>query len=180
MKTQGKNYNETARTKLKDGKWLRTEYEVLGKSIMRIANDLGCHDTTVRRALERHKIYVRSKSDIFRGRNVTWGDKISEVRIAKRIAEGSKNPNWQGGKTKLNQRIRKRLDSLRRRAKQRDSFTCQICGTKEHRCDTCKQNVQMHIDHIKPVSEFPELAFDLNNVRTVCKTCHEQITSKRA
>ena len=180
MKTLGKNYNVEAREKLEDGTWLRDQYEIQGKSVMRIADDIGSHDVTVRKALEKHGVYVRTKSDIFRGRNVTWGNKISEVRLSKGIAKGSKNPNWQGGKTELNIRIRHRLDNLRKRCKKRDNYTCQMCKVQEHKCQSCNQYVQMHMDHIKPVSTHPDLAFQLENVRTLCKSCHEQISSKRA
>lgn len=43
------------------------------------------------------------------------------------------------------------------------------------RCLCCGQkapNVQLHVDHIKPRSKFPELEFDINNLQILCKDCN--------
>lgn len=45
--------------------------------------------------------------------------------------------------------------------RERDNFTCQICGCHGHIAD-----------HIKKFSEYPELRFELSNGRTLCKRCH--------
>ncbi len=42
---------------------------------------------------------------------------------------------------------------------------CQCCGRSG------KETV-LHVDHIKPRSYFPELAFDLNNLQVLCKDCN--------
>lgn len=52
----------------------------------------------------------------------------------------------------------------------RDDYTCQICS---HRGGS---NLDIH--HIKKISEYPELAYDLNNGITLCKSCHRK-TFKR-
>lgn len=40
---------------------------------------------------------------------------------------------------------------------------CQMCGTTH--------TLQCH--HIKPVREYPELAFNRSNIMVLCRTCHE-------
>jgi hypothetical protein len=52
-----------------------------------------------------------------------------------------------------------------RLVKERDNFTCQICG---------KSGVWLESDHIKSWALYPELRFDLANGRTLCKDCHQK------
>jgi DNA-directed RNA polymerase subunit RPC12/RpoP len=47
----------------------------------------------------------------------------------------------------------------------RDDYTCVQCGSTD--------NIQAH--HIKLFSEFPELAFDVDNGMSLCATCHSEI-----
>lgn len=78
---------------------------------------------------------------------------------------GKKPWNYEGI-TPINVSIRKtrRYRRWSRMVKERDDFTCQICGKRG--------NGEMHSDHIKPFSLYPELRFDLNNGRTLCLECH--------
>lgn len=48
---------------------------------------------------------------------------------------------------------------------------------QKERCALCKCAVSVkgsHIDHIKPLAHFPELAIDLNNLRILCSNCNCQ------
>jgi hypothetical protein len=79
---------------------------------------------------------------------------------------GEKSNFWKGGKTPLLKRIRSSIEyhDWRMSIFKRDNFQCQNCGNKN--------NIQA--DHIKPISLFPKLIFDLNNGRTLCKECHKK------
>lgn len=44
--------------------------------------------------------------------------------------------------------------------------TCGLCGAK------ASDGVQLHVDHIKPRSKYPELALDLDNVQILCADCN--------
>lgn len=72
---------------------------------------------------------------------------------------------WQGGITAEHKRIRKSVEfKLWREAVfARDNWTCQHCG---------ERGTELHPDHIKPFATHPELRFDINNGRTLCKACH--------
>lgn len=44
--------------------------------------------------------------------------------------------------------------------------TCMCCGA------TRKDGVQIHVDHIKPRSRFPELALEFSNLQVLCDRCN--------
>jgi 5-methylcytosine-specific restriction endonuclease McrA len=77
---------------------------------------------------------------------------------------GELHHNWRGGKNKTvwkspeYQRWRKAVMS-------RDNYTCQFCGDNK--------GGNLEADHIKPRFLYPELTFDINNGRTLCKDCHK-------
>lgn len=81
---------------------------------------------------------------------------------------GDNHYNWQGGKSSKGKAIRQSLDykAWRKSVFTRDEYTCQGCGTV---------GGWLEADHIKPFSLFPDLRFDLNNGRTLCKPCHLDI-----
>lgn len=78
---------------------------------------------------------------------------------------GSKNPNWKGGVYSVNYALRrtKRYAAWRKQVFERDNYTCVHCNLR---------GVYLEADHIKPFAFFPELRFDINNGRTLCKECH--------
>jgi len=85
--------------------------------------------------------------------------KISATKI------GFKNPNWKGGITPINKRIRRssKFFHWRNMIFKRDDYTCQKCR---------KRGGELHPHHIKQFAYYPELRFDLNNGITLCKSCH--------
>lgn len=44
------------------------------------------------------------------------------------------------------------------------------------KCNQCDSTQNLEIDHIKPVSQFPELAMDLENLQILCSKCHNEKT----
>lgn len=59
-----------------------------------------------------------------------------------------------------------RWKALRFMAKRRDGFMCVSCGSRG----------RIEVDHIKPVRDFPELAFDVTNLQCLCPKCHGKKT----
>jgi hypothetical protein len=44
---------------------------------------------------------------------------------------------------------------------------CMCCGRSP------KDNITIHVDHIKPKSKFPNLKYDINNLQILCHECNE-------
>ena len=82
---------------------------------------------------------------------------------------GEKSHFWKGGVTIIHRGIRhtSEYQRARKQALKRDNYTCTLCGAKE----------ELHVDHIKSFSIFKDLRCDLNNLRTLCFSCHKKTPS---
>ena len=56
---------------------------------------------------------------------------------------------------------------LRHLAFERYGNKCACCGA------TPNSGAQLHVDHIKPRSKYPELELDINNLQILCSVCNE-------
>ena len=43
------------------------------------------------------------------------------------------------------------------------------------RCVSCGSTDHIHIDHVIPISERPDLALELRNLRPLCQCCHNRV-----
>jgi len=105
-------------------------------------------------------------------------DKIRFAHIGKtnfnslnNLKKGEEHWNWKGGISPLNHSLRTSamFEIWRNAVFLRDNFTCQ-----NPNCEYCnnKIGVFLHPHHIKPLSLYPELAFDVSNGITYCKEFH--------
>jgi hypothetical protein len=87
-----------------------------------------------------------------------------------KIMDGANNPNWKGGITPVNQKIRASDEyrAWRLAVFKRDKYTCVWCG---------QVGGKLHADHIKSFADFPELRLVLSNGRTLCIECHKKTDS---
>ena len=101
------------------------------------------------------------------------GKHYPNLSVAKKeqYKDPTNHPNWQGGITPLNKLLRSKsmMKIWRELIFIRDNFTCQ-----NPNCSFCnnKIGVFLHPHHIKLLSKFPELAFDVNNGITYCAEFH--------
>jgi len=108
------------------------------------------------------------KTSTLRERSDKWLNAVRTVNSSRLKGKtGSLALNWQGGKTKENDIVRKSQEykDWRTSVFERDNYTCTWCG------DNRGGNLQA--DHIKPFAHFVELRFDIDNGRTLCKECHK-------
>lgn len=107
-----------------------------------------------------------------------WKWKIISQETRARISEanrwrkcpdisGEKSHFWKWWITLENEKIRKSADYRfwRTSVFKRDNFLCVHCGA---------HSKNLHVDHIKPFSLFPELRFVMDNWRTLCVDCHRK------
>lgn len=82
---------------------------------------------------------------------------------------GEKNPNWKGGITTENKKIRAsdEYKEWRRQVFERDQYQCVNCGKKGN----------LHADHIRPFATHKDIRLDINNGRTLCIPCHKATPS---
>lgn len=70
--------------------------------------------------------------------------------------------NYSGKKIK---NIRTKITkSLKDKIRERDSMICQCCGKKFER--------HLEVHHIMPISRFPELVIEPENLISLCQQCH--------
>lgn len=55
---------------------------------------------------------------------------------------------------------------------ERDNYECQWC--RRDGKVTSKADSVLEVDHIKELKDYPELALDETNLRTLCKDCHNK------
>lgn len=89
------------------------------------------------------------------------GDWLSENVVGKR------HHQWKESTT----RYRGLWWSVRRKARKRDGYSCQVCGT-----GSTEQDRKLDVHHIRPVREFdkPQESHTLDNVITLCRSCHRK------
>lgn len=79
---------------------------------------------------------------------------------------GAKRWNWKGGITPDRVRLRVALDMKVARANcfLRDNFTCRSCG---------ERGGKLNAHHVWPFQRFPEWKYEVWNLLTLCKRCHD-------
>lgn len=58
---------------------------------------------------------------------------------------------------------------IRRQALKRDHYECVWCRDEGKVTTT-----NLEVDHIKELEFYPEFALDIDNLRTLCKSCHNK------
>lgn len=82
---------------------------------------------------------------------------------------GEEHYNWKGGITPQNKLEREKFrHEVLKEVLKRDGYAC-VIGGEAH-------GTKLQVDHIQPWKDYVELRFDINNCRTLCMSCHYEIT----
>ncbi len=112
---------------------------------------------------------IRKRKGTFKGHHYNLGCKQSEkTKKAKSINwSGAKNPNWKGGITDENKKIRNGIEIRLWRGAvfARDNWACQKCNIR---------GGKLHSHHINNFAQYPELRVALDNGITFCRICHKK------
>lgn len=115
--------------------------------------------------------YKHSDETRLKMSNSQRGSKKPWISQRNRLLIGSKSLHWKGGVSETNRLARTRFrNTVQKEVLRRDNYTCQICGIR---------GINMQVDHIQPWKEYIELRFSIDNCRTLCSSCHYQITFGR-
>jgi 5-methylcytosine-specific restriction protein A len=100
------------------------------------------------------------------------GKNVKRSEETRKKMSGENNHNWKGGVTPANShsRLTYEAKAWKSAVLKRDNYTCQICE---------QYGGDLHIDHIKQFADYPELRYDIENGRSLCRACHYYITFKR-
>jgi len=71
---------------------------------------------------------------------------------------------------------------IREEVKKRDNHECQECkrqgkvflDTNEYSESAKRKKIQLVVDHIKELEEYPDLALEMDNLQTLCVNCHNK------
>jgi 5-methylcytosine-specific restriction endonuclease McrA len=126
----------------------------------------------------------RSKEQFKNGMSQKTREKIRDTMKKKRIMVGEGHWNWQGGKSKIRDRLKHTLQYSKWRLAiyVRDGFKCQNCG---------QVGYKLHAHHIKPLSKILkeeniktveeamkcQEIWNIGNGITLCEECHKETES---
>jgi thymidylate synthase (FAD) len=157
--------------------WMEKQREA-GLSVQQIADKAGCSYHCVRKWLRVHGLQFDQKEYWFGGGNsVPWNkgkrgysqpprtpEHLEKLRA--KVQRGPDSNFWRGGVTSERASIGAWTTAQAPRVHAKYDYVCQICG---------KRGGELHAHHLKPVVEYPELAYDFENLISVCATCHASI-----
>lgn len=136
-----------------DAEWLRTEYIEKLRSVDDIAKQFSVNVSAIIKSMKKHGIERRT---------------TSETLIMRGSMRGENNPAWKGGVANWDYAYN--WKTLSKKIKDRDNWTCQLCGETRKRW-----NHHLHVHHIDEdkTNNHP------HNLVSLCSTCHKPIHGKQ-
>lgn len=152
---------------------------ISGKSSYEISKLYNCSRCLITTTLKRNNIKLRKGGN--KKGFIPWnkGKKYEAIT-------GCNNPNWKGGITPLNQRVRHCLKYKKwiNDIFERDNYTCQVCNKRGGNLEAdhypkafCQIMFDNNIKTLEGAEKCNEL-WNIDNGRTVCMKCHNRANIK--
>ncbi len=163
------------RTFKPEAETLRELYQTM--TIRELAVHFNIGDTVVHKRLHEYGIKLTADQRKRKRKQFTEAHKqaLSDSMVRGGTRVGDRNPNWQGGITGHNLRIRGTIAYKRWRIEslERTGYLCEDCGAKEGTvCECCGHRTKLHIHHIDSFAKNVERRFDPTNSEVLCPKCH--------
>jgi thymidylate synthase (FAD) len=165
-----------------------TDYEKIkedrinGLSVQEMADKYECSYHTIRKWLKIHKLSFSKEETYYKKNSIPWnknrsGYKLNlteegrkkKIESAKRSPKGPLSHLWRGGITSERDKIGQWVRSVAKDVHKKYNYTCQSCEGK------CKNRPRLVCHHIFLVATHHELAYDIDNLITLCEGCHIKI-----
>ena len=147
-------------------------------SMRKIADHYGVGETVVWKRLKEHGIALDEYGNHRLRKNRVFSEQhLANLRKSRKEKRtfGAANPNWKGGLTDVNRRLRTSVEykEWRNSALILRGNKCQECGVVDGSvCDCCGTRVKLHVHHVKSFAKFPESRFDPENSEILCPKCY--------
>ncbi len=156
-----------------DKDWLNAQYNSKKIKIQDIADACGVSYHTMRKWIRlfglQHEKGGRSKNPWNKGKRYKNPSMVitEEHREAIRNARGGKNSNfWKGGVSTEREAIGRWTSQIAHTIHEKNHWTCQLCH---------KRAGILHCHHIVPVWADLQMARNVDNLTTLCASCHTQM-----
>jgi hypothetical protein len=135
--------------------------------------DLAEYNIKFKKGVKLSEVVKKKMSNATKGtKNPFYGlrhTKITKEENSAKIKEYYEThhpPSWINGKSKNRKYVLEKWINLAKQVYSRDNYTCQLCR---------KRGGLIHAHHIISWVENEKLAFDINNLITLCPSCHIKV-----
>ena len=160
-----------------DKEWLERQYAEKRRDVRDIAEDCGVSYHTIRKWLTRHELTEPSRGRFSQGhsswnRGLTYelgSRQLSEEWVAanQKSRSGAASNFWHGGGSAQRDAIGRWTTQVAHKVHSRNRWTCQLC---------VRRAGGLHCHHIVPVWADASKAKELDNLTTLCASCHGKVT----
>jgi hypothetical protein len=160
-----------------DRDWLHEQYHVLGRDLAEIASECSVSTHTIRKWLTAHGIH---REDGYRVRRTPWNKgaryRLGPRKLSKKWKEANRRARsgpasnfWKGGVSNDREAIGRWTTQIAPKIHERCGWTCQLCH---------KPASELHCHHIVPVWSDESLAYDEENLTSLCALSHRSIQGR--
>lgn len=160
-----------------DKAWLSARKEeaiASGEGLNYIADAAEVSTHTIRKWLKVHKLqftkqevasYTIAWNKGAYGYNLPKHSMETIEKMRKSARKGNESNLWRGGVDRSErQKIADWCTSLR----------SEFLQSVDYKCKRCSSNEKLEMHHVKTVAEYPEFAYNKDNIEVLCKKCHKE------